>query len=413
MMECDKIINSSIPKTVDTKEAPMNQIPNIIINYFFPPAIQFGFGAIANLGMHLQRMDAKRALIVTDKGIVKAGILAKATSSLDSAKIDHFVFDGVQPNPTDKNVDAGISVYRDSSCDSIIGLGGGSAMDAAKGIRVMSSHEGEIDQFYSDAGGIGKITPDMPSLISIPTTAGTGSEVSAGAIITDTKQNRKRAIISIHNLSNLSLLDPLLTQGMPPGLTASTGMDALSHSVEAYVTTRYHPISEGIALKATEMIGKNLRRAVEEGGDIQARGEMLMASTMGALAFQKGLGAVHSLAHQLSTEADIPHGVANSIMLPYVMEFNLEYAKELYADIASALGADITGMSVDEAAHAGIAQVRQLSREIGVPQSLSEVGLKRESLQRMAKNAMLDHCCMLNPRPCTEEDMLRLYEIAF
>ncbi len=201
--------------------------------------------------------------------------------------------------------------------------------------------------------------------------------------------------------------------GMPPNLTASTGMDALSHSVEAYVTKRYHPISEGIALKAIEMIGKNLKRAVEHGDDLQARGEMLMASTMGALAFQKGLGAVHSLAHQLSTEADIPHGVANSIMLPYVMEFNLEHAKEEYASIASALGADISGMSVDEAARSAVAQVRQLSQEISMPQNLSEVGLKRESLQRMAKNAMFDHCYKLNPRPCTEEDMLRLYEIAF
>lgn len=391
----------------------MSRIPDITINYFFPQAIQFGVGSIANLGAYAQRMGAKRALIVTDKGIVQAGILAKATYSLDNVKIDYVVFDGVQPNPTDKSVFAGVSVYCDSNCDVIIGLGGGSAMDAAKGVRVMVSHEGEIEEFYSDAGGIDRITPDMPALISIPTTAGTGSEVSAGAIITDTKQNRKQAIISPYNLSNLSLLDPELTLRMPPNLTASTGMDALSHSVEAYVTERYHPISEGIALKAIEMIGENLRRAVEHGDDIQARGEMLMASAMGALAFQKGLGAVHSLAHQLSTEADVPHGVANSIMLPYVMEFNLEYAKEAYADIASALGTDISGMSVDEAAHAAIAQVRQLSQDIGVPQSLSEVGLKRESLRYMAKNAMFDHCYKLNPRSCTEEDMLRLYETAF
>ena len=391
----------------------MNRIPNIIIDYFLPQAIQFGLGAIANLGSHAQRMNAKRALIVTDSGIIKAGILAKATSSLDSAKIDYVVFDGVQPNPTDENVSAGLSVYRDSSCDLIIGLGGGSVMDAAKGIRLMSSHEGKIEEFYSDAGGIDKITPNMPALISVPTTAGTGSEVSVGAIITDTKQNRKRSVISPYNFSTLSLLDPELTLGMPPSLTASTGMDALSHSVEAYATKRYHPISEGIALKAIEMIGKNLRRAVEKGDDLQARGEMLMASTMGALAFQKGLGAVHSLAHQLSTEADIPHGVANSIMLPYVMEFNLEYAKEEYASIALALGADISSISIDEAAHAAITQVQKLSQEIGMPQSLSEVGLKRESLQRMAKNAMFDHCYKLNPRPCTEEDMLRLYEIAF
>ena len=391
----------------------MSRIPNIITNYVLPPVIQFGIGSIINLGAHAERMGAKRALIVTDKGIVQAGILARATSALDNSKTDYVVFDGVQPNPTDKNVYAGVAVYRDSNCDMIIGLGGGSAMDAAKGVRVVVSHEGGIEEFYSDAGGIDRITPDMPELISIPTTAGTGSEVSVGAIITDTKQNRKRAIISPYNLSTLSLLDPELTLAMPPGLTASTGMDALSHAVEAYVTKRYHPISEGIALQAIKMIGKNLKRAVEHGDDIQARGEMLMASAMGALAFQKGLGAVHSLAHQLSTEADVPHGIANSIMLPHVMAFNVEHAKEEYADIASALGADISGLSMDEAAHAAIAQVRQLAQEIDMPPTLSAVGLKRETLQRMAENAMLDHCYKLNPRPCAEEDMLRLYEIAF
>ena len=392
----------------------MAQIPNIIMNYCLPNLIQFGVGAIANLSEHLQIFGAQKPLIVTDKGLLKAGIVARATKLLDDAGIGYVVFDDVQPNPTDHNVHNGLAVYQDADCDVVVGFGGGSAMDAAKAIRVMSSHEGALEEYYADAGGLEKITSNnMPKSILVATTAGTGSEVSRGAIITDTKQNRKRAIISPHLFPDVALLDPELTVSMPPKLTASTGMDALSHSVEAYVGKSYHPIAEGIALKAIKMVKENLRTVVEHGDDINVRGEMLMASTMGALAFQKGLGAVHSLAHQLSTEADIPHGIANAIMMPPVMKFNLEYAKEGYADIAAALGVDTSGMSFDEAASAAIAAVCQLSQDVGIPKSLRKVGLQRDSLPHMAKNAMLDGCHKLNPRPCTEEDMLRLYEEAF
>jgi len=384
-----------------------------MMNYYLPNLIQFGVRAIANLSEHLRRLEANKPLIVTDKGLVESGILARVKELLSDAEIEYVIFDGVQPNPTDHNVYDGLAAYQEADCDAFIGLGGGSTMDATKAIQVMSSHEGAIEEYYADAGGAGKITPNMPKSILIPTTAGTGSEVSRGAIITDTKQNRKRAIGSPHLFPAVALLDPELTVSMPPKLTASTGMDALSHSVEAYVGKLYHPVAEGIALKAIKMVGKNLRTAVEHRDDLNARGEMLMASMMGALAFQKGLGAMHSLAHQLSTEANIPHGIANAIMMPPVMKFNLEYAKEGYADIAAALGVDTSGMSIDVAAGAAITAARQLSQDVGMPQSLSEAGLHRDSLPNMAKNAMLDHCYGANPRPCTEEDMLRLYEEAF
>jgi len=391
----------------------MTQIPNIIINYCLPNLIQFGVGAIANLSEHQQRLGAKKPLIVTDGGLLKTGIVARVTKSLDDAGIGYAIFDGVQPNPTDHNIYDGLAMYRDADCDMVIGLGGGSAMDAAKAIRVMTSHDGSLEDYYSDVGGAGKITSNMPKSILIATTAGTGSEVSRGAIITDTKQNRKRAVASPHLFPDVALLDPELTVSMPPKLTASTGMDALSHSVEAYVGKLYHPIAEGIALKAIKMVGENLRTVVEHGDDLNARGEMLLASTMGALAFQKGLGAVHSLAHQLSTEADISHGIANAIMMPPLMKFNLEYAQKGYADIATALGVDTSSMSIDETASAAIGAVSQLSQDVGIPQSLSELGLQRDSLHNMAQNAMLDHCYKSNPRPCTEKDMLKLYEEAF
>jgi len=347
---------------------------------------------------------------VTDKGLLEAGVVAKGTKLLDERGIEYVIFDEVRPNPTDNNVYQGLEVYRDGDCDVVVGFGGGSAMDVAKAIRVISSHEGAIEEYYVDAGGSEKITPNMPPSILIPTTAGTGSEASLGAIITDSKQNRKRAIISPYLFPAIALLDPELTVSLPAELTAATGMDALSHSIEAYIGKSYHPIADGIALQAIKMVGENLRVAVESGDNLSARSEMLIAATMGALAFQKGLGAVHSLAHQLSTEANIPHGVANAIMMPAVMKFNLEYAKEKYVDIASSLGVDISNMSIDEAAIAAIVAVSQLSKDVGIPQSLSELELQHDSLPQMAKNAMLDIFHQFNPRPCTEEDMLKLYE---
>ena len=389
-----------------------------IINYFLPPSIQFGAGAVKNLGEHVRVFGGKKPLIVTDEGVTNAGIVSKTVEPLKNAQIDYAIFDAVQPNPTDLSVLEGLEVHRAEGCDLVIAVGGGSVMDAAKAIRILTTHEPPLENYYVDVGGIDRITSNLPALICIPTTAGTGSEVSQGSIITDTsgrttEGHRKRAISTPYNMASLALLDPELTVGMPPGLTAATGMDAVTHGVEAYVATRYHPIAEGVALQALKILGKNIRQAYHHGDDIEARGEMLIASAMAAFSFQKGLGAVHSLAHQLSTEANIPHGIANAILLPEVMIFNLSHTIDGYADIAAALGIDTSDMSKAEAADAAIAEIRSLNEEFSIPKGLGAAGLKRERIPKIAKDAMLDHCYKFNPRPCIEADMHNLFEAAF
>ena len=389
-----------------------------IMNYSLPPSIQFGAGAIKNLGEHVTAFGGNKPLIVTDAGVANAGIVSRALEPLKNAQIHSAIFDAVQPNPTDISVFEGLAVYRAEGCDVVIAVGGGSVMDAAKAIRILTTHEPPLENYYVDVGGIDRITSDLPALICIPTTAGTGSEVSQGSIITDTsgrttEGHRKRAVGTPYNMASVALLDPELTVGMPPGLTAATGMDAVTHGVEAYVATRYHPIAEGVALQALKILGKNIRQAYHHGEDINARGEMLIASAMAAFSFQKGLGAVHSLAHQLSTEADIPHGIANAILLPEVMAFNMPNVVDGYADIATALGVDTSGMSTAVAADAAIAEIRSLNEEFAIPKGLGIAGLKWERIPKIAKDAMLDHCHKFNPRPCTESDMQDLFEASF
>ena len=389
-----------------------------ILNYFLPPRIEFGEGAIANLADHVKTFGGKKPLIVSDAGISKVGILSQAVAPLEDANLPYVTYVDIEPNPTDVSITQGVEVYQKEKCDGVIAVGGGSVMDAAKAIRLLTTHAPPLEPYYVDSNGANKIRDDMPPLICVPTTSGTGSEVSQGAVITDTSLRttdrwRKRAIITRFNMANLALLDPVLTVKMPPTLTAATGMDAITHGIEAYVATKHHPIAEGVALQALKILGKNIRTAYHNGENIVARGEMLLASCMAAFSFQKGLGAVHSIAHQLSTDAPIPHGVANAILLPHVMEFNLPHVIEKYADVADALGVNLEGMSKDEAACAAIDEIRELNTELNMPIGLGEAGLDREKIPKLAADAMLDHCYKLNPRQCTEQDMLHLLEAAF
>ncbi len=389
-----------------------------IHTYFLPPQIEFGEGAIANLAEHVTTCGSRKPFIVSDTGIQNAGILSQATAPLGAANIPYVSYIDIEPNPTDISITQGVEVYQEEKCDVVIAVGGGSVMDAAKAIRLLTTHTPPLEPYYVDSDRANKIRINMPPLICVPTTAGTGSEVSQGAIITDTSLQttdrwRKRAIITRFNMSNLALLDPVLTVGMPKPLTAATGMDAITHGIEAYAATKYHPISEGVALQAVKMLGANIRTAYHQGDDLKARGEMLLASCMGAFAFQKGLGAVHSIAHQLSTDAPIPHGVANAILLPPVMEFNLPHVIDKYADIAVALGVNVEGMSKGEAACAAIDEIRSLNEELKMPTGLGAAGLDRDKLPKLAADSMLDHCHKFNPRLCTEQDMLHLLEAAF
>ncbi len=388
------------------------------LSYFSPPHIEFGNGAIASLASHITALGGKKPFIVSDTGVSNVGILKTAITPLKDANLPYATYVDIEPNPTDISVLQGVEVYQKESCDVLIAVGGGSVMDAAKAIRLLITHEPPLEPYYVDSDGANKIRDDMPPLICVPTTAGTGSEVSQGAIITDTSMQttdrwRKRAIITRYNMSNIALLDPSLTVKMPQALTAATGMDAITHGIEAYVATKHHPIAEGIALQALKMLGVNIRKVYHDTENIVARGEMLLGSCMAAFSFQKGLGAVHSIAHQLSTDAPIPHGVANAILLPHVMEFNLPHVIDKFADVASALGVNIDEMSKSEAACAAIDEIRALNNELNMPTGLGDAGLEREKIPKLAVDSMLDHCHKFNPRKCTEEDMLRLLEVSF
>ena len=387
-------------------------------NYFLPPRIEFGEGAIQNLGEHVKTFKSKKPLLVSDAGVIDAGLLAKAIDALAASDLPSATYADIEPNPTDISITHGVEVYNSEACDSVIAVGGGSVMDAAKAIRLLTTHEPPLEPYYADGGGVERIRGDMPPLICVPTTAGTGSEVSQGAIITDTSFNttdrwRKRAIVTPFNMSNIALLDPEITLGMPPALTAATGMDAITHGIEAYTATKYHPIAEGVALQALRMLSANIQKVYHDGGDVTARGEMLLGSCMAAFSFQKGLGAVHSLAHQLSTDAPIPHGVANAILLPPVMEFNFSHAREKYAEVARALGIDTTGMDSREAAAAAIDKIRAFNTELKMPTGLGDAGLEKKKIPKLGADAMLDHCHKFNPRVCTEADMIALFEAAF
>ena len=387
-------------------------------NYFLPSRIEFGDGAIQNLGEHVKTFGCKRPLLVSDAGVINAGILAKAIDALNASGLTHATYSDIEPNPTDLSINDGVEIYQSEACDVVIAVGGGSVMDAAKAIRLLTTHAPPLEPYYADVGGIDQIRGDMPPLICVPTTAGTGSEVSQGAIITDTSLNttdrwRKRAIVTPFNMSNIALLDPGITLGMPPALTAATGMDAITHGIEAYVATKYHPIAEGVALQALRMLSANIQKVYHEGDDVTARGEVLLGACMAAFSFQKGLGAVHSLAHQLSTDAPIPHGVANAILLPLVMEFNFSHATEKYAEIARALGIDTSDMDNEKAAHAAIDKIKAYNIELNMPTGLGAAGLDRKKIPKLGADAMLDHCHKFNPRVCTETDMVALFEAAF
>ena len=373
-------------------------------------SVRLGAGTAKEVGATFQAAGGKKALIVTDSGVVKAGLLQPLQKSLEEAKISYQIFDRVEPNPSDRTIMEGVQLFKKTGCDVILGVGGGSPLDASKAIQIMASHPGEIHEYFGPAAA-SKITLPRPYLIAVPTTSGTGSEVSRGAVITNTKTNTKSVIRT--GPSSLAVLDPEMTLTLPPKLTAATGMDALSHHIEACVSNVYQPVCMALALEGIRLVSKSLKKAVEKGDDLDARMDMAVASMMGALAFQKGLGAVHSLAHQLSTEADVHHGVANAIMLPHVMRYNLPHAQEELAQIARALGEKADNLSPAEAAQQACVGVSRLSSSIGLPSRLRDVGVKENQIPPMAEKAMGDWCHPFNPRACTKDDMAALYRAAY
>jgi len=386
--------------------------------YNFPESVHFGWGEAENIGRLAKGLGFTTALIVTDEGVERVGLLDGVKTSLKREGISFETFNGVQPNPTDLNVEEGVKAYRETNCDAVIAVGGGSPMDAAKGIVLMTRHPGSLREYYSGEDPRRPVTSDVPPFIAVPTTSGTGSEASRGGIITDTSENRKRVIGSRHLLPKTVILDPQLTVSMPPRLTAYTGLDALSHSIEAFVVDRYAPLADAFAREGMRLVTDSLVKAYDAGEDRRAREDMMLASTMGAMAFHKGLGVVHSLAHQLSPQVGIPHGAACGIMLPHAIRFNVGEGPAMdrtairYAEVASIFGVEAEGITTADLAKEAAEVVDKLLIRFSVPTKLGDWGASEEDLDVMARNAMLDHCHGRNPRPCTEADMRALYETA-
>lgn len=378
---------------------------------FFIPAVNIiGAGCIDEAMQAIRKYGFLKALIVTDAGLARAGVASHVAGLLVEQGIDSVVFDGAKPNPTIANVEKGLALLRARECDFVISLGGGSPHDCAKGIALCASNGGHI----SDYEGVDRSqNPQLP-LIAINTTAGTASEMTRFCIITDEVRHVKMAIIDRNVTPLLSVNDPKMMVGMPRSLTAATGMDALTHAIEAYVSTAATPITDACALKAIALIAGNLHTAVVNGTDMLARENMAYAQFLAGMAFNNAsLGYVHAMAHQLGGFYDLPHGVCNAVLLPHVQSFNASVSAARLTDVAHAMGADIRGLAPEEGARSAIAAITRLSTAVEIPTGLRALGVKEEDFPILAANALKDACGLTNPRPASQEQIEGIFRQAF
>lgn len=370
----------------------------------------FGAGARKELGGEIRRRGFKKAFVVVDKDLVKFGVADMVTAELKG--VSYETFTDFKANPTVKNVKAGVEAFNLSGADFIIAIGGGSSIDTAKGIAIVANNP-EFADVVSLEGTAATASKCVP-IIALPTTAGTAAEVTINYVIIDEETGRKMVCVDPNDIPALAIIDAELMATMPKGLTAATGMDALTHAIEGYITKGAWELSDMFELKAIELIAKHLPAATANGKDMTAREGMALAQYVAGMAFSNvGLGCVHSMAHPLGARFDIAHGVANALLLPVVMEFNLPAAKGKYAEIAKAMGVDVSAMGADEAAAAAVKAVKGLSVSLGIPQTLREIGIPEAALPQLAKDAFADVCTGGNPREITEADILELYKIAY
>jgi len=386
-----------------------------VYGFFIPSVTLIGIGASKEIPGKIRDLGGKKPLVVTDGGIVKSGILKQVTDLLDAAKMEYAVYDKTIPNPTDENVHNGVKVYESEKCDSLITLGGGSSHDCGKGIGLVVSNGGKIHDFE----GVDKSTKPMPPYVAVNTTAGTASEMTRFCIITDLSRKVKMAIVDWRVTPGIAVDDPQLMVGMPPALTAATGMDALTHAVEAYVSTIANPMTDACAEKAISLIFTFLRRAVANGQDIEAREGMCFAQYLAGMAFNNAsLGHVHAMAHQLGGFYDLPHGECNAILLPHVEKFNLIAKVERFSKMAEIMGENIEGLSPRAAAEKCLDAIRQLSTDVGIPDGLVALGkrygkdVQAKDIDTMTANAQKDACGFTNPRCPTDADVKAIYEAA-
>jgi alcohol dehydrogenase class IV len=371
-----------------------------IARFSFPTAIHFGPGARALVRDHLREQGIRRPLIVTDKGLAALPILGEFSASLSGLAVETFA--GVFGNPTRDQVQAGVAAFRQHRADCVIGFGGGAALDVAKAVALMAAHEGDILEYAWDHPRVRPIEKPLPYFVALPTTSGTGSEVGRSSVISDEVTHVKKIVFSPALLARAVFADPELTLDLPAGVTAATGMDALTHNVESYLSPAYHPLCDGIALEGTRIAARALETAVREPKHLPARSDMMMASMMGAIAFQKDLGAVHSCAHALGTVVDMHHGLANGIMIDHVMRFNRDAAESKLAELARVSGA---GRSADDF----IRWLAGLKERIGIPARLGGKGVTREHIAKLVDVAVKDTCHQTNPKPCSAADFERIF----
>ena len=370
----------------------------------------FGAGSIAEVVNEIKKRAFKKTLVVTDPDLLKFNVTQKVTALLEQAGHPYEVFSDVKANPTVGVVKNGIEAFKKAGADSIVAVGGGSAMDTAKAIGIIINNP-EFADVTSLEGVADTKNPCVP-IIAVPTTAGTAAEVTINYVITDEEKKRKFVCVDPHDIPIVAVIDSDMMSSMPKGLTASTGMDALTHAIEGYTTLAAWELTDMMHLKAIEIIGRSLRKAVEN--DPEGREGMALGQYVAGMGFSNvGLGVVHGMAHPLGAFYDTPHGIANAVLLPYVMEYNADYTGEKFKYIAEAMGVDTTGM--DQAAYrkAAVDAVRQLSKDVGIPEKLHEIGVKEEDLQALSESAFADVCTGGNPRPCTVESILEIYKKAF
>ena len=368
-----------------------------------------GKGAIHNIVDEVTRRGFQKAFICTDPDLIKFGVAGKVTTILDEAGLAYEVYSDIKANPTIENVQTGVAAYRDSGADYIIAIGGGSSMDTAKAVGIIINNPEFAD--VRSLEGISPTKNPSVAIIAVPTTAGTAAEVTINYVITDVDKKRKFVCVDTHDIPVIAIVDSEMMSSMPAGLTAATGMDALTHAIETIVTPGAYPVSDATALAAVKIIFDYLPRAVENGHDIEAREQMVYAVFLGGIAFSNaGLGNVHAMAHQLGGIYNLPHGVCNAMLLPYVEEENAKYVPEKFVSIANVLGYDVEGKSAQECAAFVVKAMKELAKKVGIPATLGELGVNEVNFELLAENAMKDICAPGNPVEFTKEQIIELYK---
>ncbi|TBL79458.1 iron-containing alcohol dehydrogenase [Paenibacillus thalictri] len=380
-----------------------------IFRYELPTAIQFGVGAVQDLAVHVKKLNGTKVLLVSDPGVQKAGMTGRLEQALRTGGVPYTLYNDIEPEPDIEGVMRGTLLAKSESCDCIVGVGGGSALDTAKAIGLMMANEGHIRDYV----GINIVPKKGAPVIALPTTAGTGSELTIWSVLSDKQAKVKLSVGSPYNCPDLAICDPELTLSLPAHVTAATGMDALTHALESFVNKATQPISEGMSLQAMKLIARSLRTAVFQGENLEARYDMLMASLIAAMAFNPTrLGLAHALAIPLGAHFKIPHGTVNAILLPEVMEFNLRGNLSKFKEIAQIFGMPVDGRSPTDAAEQAVVAVRRLKQDVGITQTLSDYGVTEADLGYIAEEAMTSGNVPVNPVQPTPHDLQQICRAA-